>query len=232
MKKILVMDDEETVRSFIVLNLKKEGYTVTEAADGDEAITKFITEGDIDIVLLDLMVPGKNGSEVCKEIRERDKKCGIIMLTARSQEMDKLTAFMDGADDYVTKPFSNSELLMRVDALYRRVSSSVQVNTNQSELTCGPFTLDVRSRTLTKNGEEIEVTQVEYQIMKYFMENANVALSREDILNAVWGRGYFGELKIVDVNIRRLRMKIEDVPSDPKYISTVWGYGYKWIKKD
>ena len=133
---------------------------------------------------------------------------------------------ISGADDYVTKPFSPAELTARVDALYRRIGGVEQVEAG--EIAQGPFKLNTRNRTLEKNGQRIKLTQVEYSIMKMFMDNPGKALSREDILNMVWGRDYFGELKIVDVNIRRLRIKIEDDSTNPTYITTVWGYGYKW----
>lgn len=157
---------------------------------------------------------------------------GIIMLSAKTQEMDKVGALMIGADDYVTKPFSPSELVARVDAIYRRVT---MVNNRQKEISpikSGPFLLSPKSRTLTKNGILVDLTQVEYQIMDLFLKNKNVALERSRILEEIWGDNYYGDIKIVDVNIRRLRMKIEDEPSSPKYIQTIWGFGYKWQEVD
>lgn len=152
------------------------------------------------------------------------------MLTAKTQEMDKITGLMMGADDYVTKPFSPTELVARVDAIYRRVAMNSTTKTTASEIIeLGVFKLNLRSRTLTKNGKYIELTQVEFQMMEYFFTNPGAALSRTDILNKVWGSEYFGEEKIVDVNIRRLRMKIEEEPSFPKHLTTIWGVGYKWI---
>ena len=177
------------------------------------------------MALLDIMLPGIDGFEVCRRIRATNLRIGIIMLTARSQEMDKVTGLMTGADDYVTKPFSPAELTARVDALMRRsgVADETADRINQP-----PFVLNTRNRTLEKDGQRIKLTQMEYAIMKMFMENPGKALSREEILDLVWGRDYFGELKIVDVNIRRLRLKIEDNATNPAYITTVWGYGYKW----
>jgi DNA-binding response OmpR family regulator len=172
------------------------------------------------------MLPGMDGFEVCRRIRASDPKMGIIMLTARTQEMDKVTGLMTGADDYVTKPFSPAELTARIDALYRRVGGDTEEDSG--EIRQPPFLLNTRNRTLEKSGRRIKLTQVEYAIMKLFMDNPGKALSREDILDSVWGRDYFGELKIVDVNIRRLRIKIEDDPTNPTYITTLWGYGYKW----
>lgn len=176
------------------------------------------------------MMPEMDGIEVCKELRKRSSTVGIIILTAKTEEIDKVTGLLVGADDYVTKPFSPAELMARVDALYRRVEMvSAAPEQPQSTITLGEFTLDVRSRTLTKNGNPIELTQVEFQIMEYFFNNPGAALSRTDILQQVWGSSYFGEEKIVDVNIRRLRMKVEDVPSSPQHLMTIWGIGYKWV---
>jgi DNA-binding response OmpR family regulator len=230
LKKILVAEDESAIREFIVINLKRSGYDVTEAADGAEAVRLFDeADGDFDVCLLDIMMPEMDGIEVCKELRKRSSTVGIIILTAKTEEIDKVTGLLVGADDYVTKPFSPAELMARVDALYRRVEMvSAAPEQPQSTITLGEFTLDVRSRTLTKNGNPIELTQVEFQIMEYFFNNPGAALSRTDILQQVWGSSYFGEDKIVDVNIRRLRMKVEDEPSNPKHIITVWGLGYKW----
>ena len=187
-------------------------------------------DGDFDIAILDVMMPGIDGFQVCKELRNRNGGIGIIMLSAKTQEMDKVTGLMLGADDYVAKPFSPSELLARVDSLYRRVAlaQSRSENNFKEELKSGDFTLNLRNRALLKNGKMIELTQVEFQIMEYFFSNPGVALDRIDILNHVWGDAYVGEDKIVDVNIRRLRMKVEDEPSNPKHIITVWGLGYKW----
>ena len=226
MKKVLVLEDESSIRSFIVINLRRAGYEVVEAESGEEALEKLKLHSDVRVALLDIMLPGIDGFEVCRRIRATNASIGIIMLTARSQEMDKVTGLMTGADDYVTKPFSPAELTARIDALYRRMGGE---NTTASELlTYGPFTLNTRNRTLEKNAVRVRLTQVEYAIMKLFMQNSGRALSREEILASVWGRDYDGELKIVDVNIRRLRIKIEDDTSNPVYITTDWGYGYKW----
>lgn len=173
------------------------------------------------------MLPDIDGFEVCRRIRASGSKMGIIMLTAKSQEIDKVTGLMTGADDYVTKPFSPAELTARVDALIRRLG--IDDNDKPSaELTSGPFLLNTRNRTLEKNGQRLKLTQIEYLLMKLFMENPGKAMSRDDILAAVWGEGFNGELKTVDVNIRRLRIKIEDDPTEPEFLTTVWGYGYKW----
>ena len=225
MKKVLVLEDESSIRSFIVINLRRAGYEVVEAETGEEALEKLKEHTDVSVALLDIMLPGIDGFEVCRRIRATNATIGIIMLTARSQEMDKVTGLMTGADDYVTKPFSPAELTARVDALMRRSGGAA---VDAGEIEQPPFLLNTRNRTLEKNGQRIKLTQVEYSIMKMFMENPGKALSREEILDLVWGHDYFGELKIVDVNIRRLRLKIEDNATNPTYITTVWGYGYKW----
>lgn len=227
MRKVLVLEDEANIRGFIVINLRRAGYEVVEAESGEEALEKLKAQKDIRVALLDVMLPGIDGFEVCRRLRANDANIGIIMLTARSQEMDKVTGLMTGADDYVTKPFSPAELTARVDALMRR-SGGAEPEEKSGELTSPPFTLNLRNRTLEKNGQRVKLTQVEYGLMKLFMENPGKALSREEILDTVWGHDYFGELKIVDVNIRRLRMKVEDEPSHPTHIMTVWGYGYRW----
>ncbi len=228
MKKVLVLEDESSIRSFVVINLKRSGYEPVEAETGEQALEKLKENPDIRVALLDVMLPDIDGFEVCRRIRASDSRIGIIMLTAKSQEMDKVTGLMTGADDYVTKPFSPAELTARIDALYRRTGGDAEEENTGGEIVSGPFKLNTRNRTLEKNGERIRLTQIEYSIMKLFMDNSGKALSREEILNEVWGRDYFGELKIVDVNIRRLRIKIEDDPTIPSYITTVWGYGYKW----
>ena len=225
MKKVLVLEDESSIRGFIVINLQRAGYEVIEAESGEEALEKLQQNPDVRVALLDIMLPGIDGFEVCRRIRASNSRIGIIMLTARSQEMDKVTGLMTGADDYVTKPFSPAELTARVDALMRRSGGEEE---NAGEIRQAPFLLNTRNRTLEKNGQRIKLTQVEYSIMHLFMENPGKAMQREEILDRVWGRDYFGELKIVDVNIRRLRVKIEDEPTSPIYITTIWGYGYKW----
>ncbi|MBR3868254.1 MAG: response regulator transcription factor [Clostridia bacterium] len=234
MKRILIAEDETAIRDFIVINLKRSGYDVTEACNGREAVEKYDEcAGDFDIALLDIMMPEMDGLEVCKYLRQKSSTIGIIMLTAKSQEMDKVTGLLVGADDYVIKPFSPSELMARVDAVYRRVSVNKELadkNRNNGDIVVsGEFSLNLRSRTLHKNDEPIELTQVEFQIMEYFMSNPGASLSRFDILSYVWGDAYYGDEKVVDVNIRRLRMKIEDDSSNPEHLTTVWGMGYKWV---
>ncbi len=226
MKKVLILEDEVNIRSFVVINLKRAGYEVIEAGTGQEALERLQQYPDIGVAILDIMLPDIDGFEVCRRIRATSKQIGVIMLTARTQEMDKVTGLMTGADDYVTKPFSPAELTARIDALFRRLGGDSAPDPEL--LQQGPFVMNTRNHTLEKNGERIRLTQVEYAILKLFMQNPGRALSREDILSAVWGRDYDGELKIVDVNIRRLRIKIEDDATNPSYITTVWGFGYKW----
>ena len=226
MRKVLVLEDEPNIRSFVVINLKRAGYETIEAGDGEEALELIRKNPDIKVALLDIMLPGEiDGFEVCRRIRAGNAQMGIIMLTARTQEMDKVTGLMTGADDYVTKPFSPAELTARVDALYRRAGG--EMVRDADEISQPPFLLNTRNRTLEKNGQRLKLTQVEYSIVKLFMDNPGKALAREEILDAVWGKDYIGELKIVDVNIRRLRIKLEDDAQNPVYITTVWGYGYK-----
>ena len=221
---IYILEDDASIRKLVVYTIQSQGME----AEGFERPSQFweaLERRTPDLLLLDIMLPELDGWQVCREIRV-NSKVPIIMLTARSQEMDKVTGLMTGADDYVTKPFSPAELTARVDALFRRAGGEETAQTG--EISQPPFLLNVRNRTLEKNGQRVKLTQVEYAIMRVFMENPGKALSREEILDRVWGRDYFGELKIVDVNIRRLRLKIEDNVQNPTYITTVWGYGYKW----
>ena len=221
MKKVLILEDEVNIRSFVVINLKRAGYDAIEAGTGQEALDKLRENPDIGVAILDIMLPDIDGFEVCRRIRATSKQIGIIMLTARTQEMDKVTGLMTGADDYVTKPFSPAELTARIDALYRRIGGDMMADSEL--LSQGPFVMNTRNHTLEKAGNRVRLTQVEYSILKLFMQNPGRALSRDEILSAVWGRDYEGELKIVDVNIRRLRIKIEDDATNPSYITTVWG---------
>lgn len=234
MKKILLCEDEASIREFVVINLANAGFEVFEAESGERALKIYDEQnGDFDIAVLDVMLPGIDGFTVCKELRKKSDKLGIIMLTAKSQEYDKVNGLLLGADDYVTKPFAPSEFLARVEALYRRVlgtqaKSEAAPEKDKFELVSGDFRLNLRNRSLKKLDKQIELTYVEFLLMEYFLSNPNVALDRNDILAKVWGDNYFNEEKIVDVNIRRLRVKIEEDPSSPKHIITVWGRGYKW----
>lgn len=233
MKRIMIVEDEAAIREFEAINLKRVGYTVVEAGSGEEALEIYDSDSEgFDIALLDISMPGMDGFALCKELRKRSETLGIIMLTARTQEMDKISGLMLGADDYITKPFSPTELLARVDSLYRRVEMHTpKAPAPADDITLGEFVLNLRRRTLLKNGKDIELTQVEFQMIEYFFNNPDTALDRTDILEKAWGSNYFGEEKIVDVNIRRLRMKVEDDPSQPRHLLTVWGMGYKWNTK-
>ena len=197
----------------------------------EQALAVFSPSAGFDVAVLDIMLPGMNGFSLCETIRRDSASIGIIMLSAKTLETDKIKGLSIGADDYMTKPFSVSELLARVEALVRRVGrqgASSAAPEPDGRMVSGVFVLDQKSRVLYKNGTPIDLTQVEFQIMELFFANPGVALVREKILEGVWGENYFGDVKIVDVNIRRLRMKIEDEPSAPKHILTVWGYGYRW----
>ena len=229
LKRIIIAEDEAVIREFVVINLERAGYQVVECEDGLKAWETLENSNfDFDIAIFDVMMPGIDGMELCKNLRKKSSSIGIIILTAKSQEMDKISGLMHGADDYISKPFSPSELLARVDALYRRVSINSQrkVSKFKDYMTSGDFSLNLIKRTLEKNGKKIDLTNIEFQIMEYFLSNPDQMLSRENILNHVWGQD--GDEKIIDVNVRRLRMKIEDDPSHPKHIITVWGSGYKW----
>lgn len=234
MRRVLICEDEDAIRELIVINLKRAGYEAVGVGSGEEAFETFLREdGMFDVALLDVMLPGIDGFEVLRRLRAQSRNIGIIMLTAKTQEIDRINGLMTGADDYVTKPFSPSELTLRIDALCRRIGEAQRLSSEKNAaqmIKSGPFEIDLKSRMLYKNNEAIELTQVEFQIMELFVKNQNTALKRSAILKAVWGDGYIGEEKIVDVNIRRIRMKIEDEPSNPQYIQTVWGFGYKWPK--
>lgn len=229
MRKVLVLEDEIAIREFVVLNLRRSGYSVIEVRTGEDAIRYAKSDPDIDIAILDVMLPGINGVEVAKILRAEYPLMGIIMLTAKTQETDKVSAFMSGADDYITKPFSPSELIVRVDALFRRLSYAR--NESADLIKSGPFVLDNLSRTCSYNGKPLELSPIEFSILKLFIENPGTALTRDQILKAAWGKEIPSDEKTVDVSIRRLRIKINDSPSAPKYIGTVWGFGYKWIVK-
>ena len=230
MRRVLVVEDEDSIRELIALNLRMADYEVLEAESAEKALALLGSEGGCDAAVLDVMLPGMNGFSLCEAIRRDDANIGIIILSAKSMEQDKIRGLSIGADDYMTKPFSVSELLARIDALCRRVQRTGQTaaEADDSRLVSGQFVLDQKSRVLYKKGEPIDLTQGGFQIMELFFQNPGTALVREKILEGVWGENYYGDVKIVDVNIRRLRMKIEDEPSSPKHILTVWGYGYRW----
>ena len=231
MDKILILEDEIGIRSFVSINLKREGYEVIEAGTGSEAIEKLNSEPNIAVALLDIMLPDMSGVDICRYRRDKYENMGVIMLTAKAQEDDKIEGFVAGADDYMIKPFSIKELLFRVSALIRRVNKDNDTR-KSSVLDLPPFSLDINKRKLYKNGNVVDLTPTEFSIVKFLMINASDSLSRDQILQEVWGSTELYDYKIVDVNIRRIRNKIEEDPSKPKYILTAWGYGYTFRRAD
>lgn len=226
MRKILVVEDEYAIRDLISINLLSAGYDVVTADSGERALETIGADpNSFDVALLDIMLPGMDGFAVCEALRRKNPRMGIIFLSARSQEPDKIRGLMIGADDYITKPFGTGELLARVEAVCRRIGGD---EADSQMLSSGDIRLDLTARCAYKKGEPVELTQVELQMLRLFIENAGKALSRETILEAVWGRSFYGDVKVVDVNVRRLRVKIEDDPAEPQYITTVWGFGYRW----
>lgn len=223
--KILLVEDEEPIRKFVKINLEREGYTVFEAGSGEEGID-IARSKQPQIVVLDIMLPGVDGFAVCKVLRKEFPNLGIIMLTAKAEDYDKIMGLQYGTDDYLTKPFNPTELTLRIKSLERRLEPEEENDENY--IIQEPFKLDYYQRKFYKNDEKIELTPTEYQIMKIFMENPKKAMNRDEILKIVWGNDFIGDSKIVDVNIRRLRAKIEENPAKPEYIETVWGLGYRW----
>ncbi|XUW98953.1 response regulator transcription factor [Wukongibacter sp. M2B1] len=224
MLNILLLEDEDGIRSFIKVNLLREGYNVYEADYGEKAL-EILKKNKIDIAVLDVLLPDLSGFKVLENIREKDNNIGVIMLTAKSMLEDRIEGLSLGADDYITKPFSPKELILRIQTLGRRVKgSSKEITTLKTKR----FTLNLNDRALYKNNIGIDITQTEFEILKYFIENSGAALAKDEILDEIWGINYFGSVNTLDVNISRLRRKIEDNPSKPKHKKTVWGYGYKW----
>ena len=232
MKKILLLEDEASIRSFIVINLRRAGYDVIEAETGEEALERLRANPDTKVALLDIMLPWIDGFEVCRRIRATNTKIGIIMLTARSQEMDKVTGLMTGADDYVTKPFGVRELMARVKANLRK--SVVREETpeqapagkgNFGKLDINPDRYEVR-----KDGRIIDLTVREFELLKFLAMNPNIVFSREKLFEKIWGYDYVGDSATVMVHINRIREKIEDDPKNPKILETVWGAGYRLNK--
>ncbi len=232
MKRILVCEDEAAIREFVVFNLKRAGFSVVEADSGEEALRLYAAQQEpIDIALLDVMLPGMDGFAVCRTLRKQDPTLGIVMLTARSQETEKVEGLHCGADDYVTKPFGTAELIARLGALYRRVQILREKDGEKylDKVERSGFILDLRARVLHKKDAVIDLTQMEFQILEFFFTHTQGCHKREEILRYVWGEDYSGDDKVVDVNLRRLRMKIEKDPSNPRHIITVWGKGYQWM---
>ena len=228
-RKVLLVEDEDSIRKFIKIDLERAGYDVLEAGTGEDGV-ELAREEEIDIVVLDIMLPGIDGFEVCKILREEFPALGIIMLTAKSQDIDKIMGLEYGTDDYMTKPFNPTELVLRVKSLNRRMGREGE--DDDSMLEYGPFKIDTYSRRFFKDDIEMDLTPTEFSIVKLFMENPGRAFERDEILNTIWGYDFVGDSKIVDVNIRRLRSKIENDPSNPHFIETIWGTGYRWRKKE
>ena len=227
MKKVLILEDEVSIRSFVVINLKRAGYEVVEAGTGEEALELLKANPDVGVAILDIMLPGIDGFEVCRSIRVTDKKIGIIMLTARSQEMDKITGLMTGADDYMTKPFSMKELMARVKANIRRRSMEyTPAQSTAGQIEADGLCLNPETYQVTKNGTPVELTQKEYDLLSYLIRERGKVFSREDLMQRVWNYDYYGDMRTVDVTVRRLREKIEDDPGKPQYILTRRGVGY------
>ena len=228
MAEILIVEDEISIGEIVEINLKMANHRVKRVTNAEDAVALINEGAHFDVALLDIMLPGMSGMYLCEYIRKHSEETGIIMLSAKSQEYDKVTCLSMGADDYITKPFGMQELLARVESLLRRLHRTGGTADSDNILQSGPFTLDLKSRVLYKNKQMIDLTSVEFSIMELFFRNADTSLVREKILEGVWGENYYGDVKIVDVNLRRLRQKIEDNPTHPIDITTVWGYGYKW----
>lgn len=223
--KVLLVEDEESIRKFVKINLEREGYIIFEAGSGEDGIEIARSERP-DIVVLDIMLPGIDGFEVCKTLRGEFPSLGIIMLTAKAEDYDKIMGLQYGTDDYLTKPFNPTELTLRIRSIERRLEPEEVKESNL--IVDPPFKIDSYSRKFYNDDVELELTPTEYQIIKIFMTSPGKAMTRDEILRLVWGDDFLGDSKIVDVNIRRLRSKIETNPAKPKYIETVWGTGYRW----
>ena len=221
--KILVVDDEKLLVKGIKFNLENDGYEVAVAYDGEEAV-ELAKSGDFDLIILDIMMPKMTGLEACMQIREFSN-VPIIMLTAKGEDMDKLIGFEQGTDDYLTKPFNILELKARIRALLRR-STPAETKEECTRITCGDITLDTSEQNAYKNGKAVELTAREFDLMELLMKNPGHVYSRENLLDIIWGYEYQGEIRTVDVHVRRLREKLERVPAQPEYIMTKWGVGY------
>lgn len=226
--KVLVVEDEASIRKFIAINLERSGFDVLEADNGEKALEMAVAYKPA-VLVLDVMLPGIDGFEVCTRLREKMPELIIIMLTARGQDTDKIAGLEIGADDYMVKPFNPRELTARIRTILRRTESPK--TSENTILTYKNLLMDLNSQKFFKDNMEIELTPTEFSVLKLFMSNVGRALSRNELFNSVWGKNYFGDLKTLDVYIRRIREKIEDNPSKPQYIETVWGYGYRWCDK-
>jgi DNA-binding response OmpR family regulator len=227
--KILICEDESSIRAFLKINFERNGFSVVEAGSGEEALRLAELERP-KVVVLDVMLPGLDGFEVCRRLREKHPEIGIIMLTAKGMDMDKITGLERGADDYVVKPFNPTEFILRTKALIRRLEEGKTVKKDEYKVESQGFVMDKYSQTIMKDSVVLDLTPKEYALMSIFLENPRKAFSRDELLNLVWGYDFIGDPKIVDVNIRRLRAKVEDNPSEPAFIETVWGTGYRWSR--
>lgn len=225
-EKILVIEDEDSIRGFLKINLQRNNFEVIEAANGEDGLRMAFSEKPR-VVILDVMLPGIDGFKVLEEIRKKDTSIGIIMLTARSQDMDKIMGLEYGADDYIIKPFNPMELILRIRALARRIGTN-EGDVNKEVIQNPPFTINMISQKAFKGEKELELTPKEFILLRIFVSNPGKAFGRDELLNLAWGYDFFGDPKIVDVNIRRLRSKIEEDSSNPAFIETVWGKGYRW----
>lgn len=227
MTRILIVEDEESYREPLVYQLTREGYEVSAAATGEEGLELF-THGGIDLVLLDLMLPGIDGTTLCRRIREQSR-VPIIMLTAKSTEIDKVVGLEIGADDYVTKPYSFRELLARIRAVLRRNQNVQQQGSADDDvpLTCGDIVMRVGQHQVIVRGESVFFPLKEFELLEYLMQNKGRVLTRHQLIDRIWGADYVGDTKTLDVHVKRVRAKIEEEPSHPKYLSTVRGLGYK-----
>ena len=218
--KILVVDDEPRMRKLVHDFLSRKGYLVLEAGDGEEAMDVFYSEKDLSLILLDVMMPKMDGWQVCREIR-KESKIPIVMLTARADERDELLGFELGVDEYISKPFSPRILVARVDAILRRAG----IGDGDGVITAGGITMDREAHRVIINGQDVELSFKEFELLEYFMENSGIALSREKILNAVWNYDYFGDARTIDTHVKKLRSKMGE---KGEYIKTIWGIGYKF----
>ena len=224
-KKILIADDEARLRKLVSDYLVREGYEVLEAADGEQALDIFYREKDLSLMILDVMMPGVDGFMVCKEVRETSQ-IPIVMLTAKGEDMDKILGLEYGADDYITKPFNILEVKARIKAIMRRTAASQPRKEESKVIEAGDLKLDCESRRLFILGREVNLTAKEFDLLELLVNNPNKVYGRENLLNLVWGYEYPGDVRTVDVHVRRLREKIESNPSEPKYVHTKWGVGY------
>ena len=240
MKKILILEDEMSIREYLVINFKKAGFDVVSAATGGDAIAAYNENPDIKVAVLDVMLPDINGFEVCRKIREKSKSVGIIMLSAKDMDEDVLSGFISGADDYMKKPVSTTILLAKVEALYRRIENSTSnaapqpvINQVKEEPKYDRvFEINENTKTITKRKIRLNLSSIEFKILKYFIDNPNKIITREELLKNIWGENFTTDSDIVNVNVRRLRLKVEDNPTSPEFLQTEWGVGYKWVSED